>query len=341
MTTDVEDFQDMEPSTISETPDVAAQAAADAAPVTPTPDVAQEKDTLSIVRDVVSKAAPADAVSSTDEEEEVEEQGATADDKSDEYADVPFGKHPRFQQLLRERNGYKERAQYSDNIQNFLDSNGLESEEAATGIKIMALAKVDPVKAWDAIKPWVTQLATAAGEIMPADILERVAKGEISVETGKELSKARATSEAATNANSFREQQAARSQATTHVQQLKGAADEWAANRFAKDPNFPTKVVELQKEVLYLQSQEGKPNTVEGVRDQLKRAYQSVNAKITAAPPPPRAAAVPPAAPRKPATQPIVRGGQVSTSSVAPAVETTLDVIRRVQQKHGIHSTAG
>lgn len=342
MTTDVEDFQDMEPSTISETPDVATadQAVADAATSTAT-DVAQEKDTLSIVRDVVSKTqTPADAAPSADEEDEVEGQGETEKSVED-YADVPFGKHPRFQQLLRERNSFKERAQYSDNIQGFIEENGMTNEEAATALKIAAQSKLDPVGAWEAIKPWVTQLATAAGEILPPDILERVNKQEISLETAKELSKARATAATATAVTSFREQQAQRTQAKSHVETLVETADNWYANRLKKDPNFEAKSSLLREQIIVLQHSEGKPTTVEGVKDQLKRAYAAVNERLPA----PTVKTVPttpaaPAAPRKPAITP-VRGGVVSSSSVAPAVNTTLDVIRRVQEKHGIRSTAG
>lgn len=276
---------------------------------------------LSVVRDVVGARKDATAASSA----EGSEGGTTADGKepkepdNEEFSDVPFHKHPRFQGLIRERNELRPDAERYRNVQNFLDSSGLSSEEAANGLATMARAKVDPAGAWEEIKPWVQKLLHAAGEVLPDDLAQRVTAGELTQETALEVSRSRAKSTAVDTRTSFEQQQRDRRDQSALGTSLMTAATDWEKDRLAKDPNFAAKIVPLQKEIAWLHSQEGKPKTPEGVRDQLKRAYEAVNKQIKpAAPIPVRTA--------KPAVRPVT-GGQVA-GNVRPAPKSTLDIIK-------------
>lgn len=304
--------------------------AATAAPVetaasSPAPE-SEGKDTLSIVRDVVDKAVKAepDAASRAAGDEVGDDGASKKTDEGDEFAEVPFNKHPRFKGLVTERNtlrgeliDLKPDAERYRNVQTFLDQNGMSAEEASELLIVGSLIKTNPVAAWERIKPRIQALLVAAGEIVPDDLHPRVQAGEISHEAALELSRARAKAEAVAASQSFREQQEARRSQEAMATSLRDTAQSWVNDRTAKDPNFSAKTPLLQKEITWLQANEGRPTTPEGVKAQLAKAYKAVNETAGFAAP----ATTPQARQITP-----VRGGQIAGNQ-RPTAKTTLDII--------------
>lgn len=281
---------------------------------------------LDVVRDVVSeREAPAAAASSADGTEA----GALgADGKplptgpdNENYLDVPFNKHPRFQALIAQRNGFREDAGRYQNVVNYLSENNLTSDEAANALHTFALAKVDPAKAFAELKPWLQELLVAAGEVMPADIQARVEKGEITAEIGHELSRERAKTKSHETRQGFEAQRQARASETNLVTELVSTAESWVAERRVKDPSFAAKEPRLQREIAFLQQQEGKPKDKAGVLAQLKKAYDAVNKDFT-----PPAARQQQQQQKKPAIKPVVGG--VVNGNVREKPKTTLEIVR-------------
>lgn len=319
---DIEDLPSSEQATLDDDQigdlgeDAGSSTAADETP----------KDTLSVVRDVVAASqeteTPEPGSSPEGEEEPVASADAKATDDED-YTDVPFHKHPRFQHLLREKKANETDAQRYRNVQSFIDRAGLEAQEAADALQIMALAKTDPVAAWEQIKPWAEKVAIAAGVILPQDLQERVQRGEMPREAAIEVSRARAQVAATQTRTQFATEQAQRRMQQEAQQAIVGTAEAWEADRQTKDPNFAAKLPSLQREIAYLHATEGKPTTPQGVQDQLNRAYQAVNAAYR----PPQPAARPVVS--KPAVRPVT-GGQVA-GNAAPEPKSTLEIIQRVR----------
>lgn len=281
------------------------------------------KDTLSVVRDVVAStqqgALSAPGSSPEGEEGKVEAGGAKpADDEN--YTDVPFHKHPRFQRLLQDKKTAEVDAVRYRNVEGFLQRSNLDANEAADGLKMMGLAKTDPVAAWEQIKPWVEKVAIAAGVIMPPDLQEKVQGGQMTREAAIEVSKARAQVQSFQTRETLQQQQAQQRSVAEARQAILGAATTWEADRQAKDPNFTAKVPALQRELAYLHATEGRPNTPQGVKEQCQRAYDAVNKAFVA--PQPQTQQLQ----RKPAVRPVT-GGQVA-GNAAKAPESTLDIIR-------------
>jgi hypothetical protein len=300
----------------------AAETPASAEPSTAT-DASKPEGALSIVRDVVeARKAPAEASSA----EGVEEPGKTGDTATKEpdnenFSDVPFHKHPRFQQVLGEVKTLRPDAERYRNVQTFLDTNGVNAEEAAEILTVAALAKTNPAEAWKRVQPWVQKVLVAAGEVLPDDLKDRVGKGELSTEAALELSRTRAQVESHQAATTFQQQQAERRAQTEASTARLGAAAEWEADRRLKDPNFEAKQGPLMREVAFLIQTEGQPKDAVGIRDQLKRAYDAVNKSF-------KPAVVTPRTPtgQFQAVRP-VNGGQVA--AVAPTgPQSTLDIIR-------------
>lgn len=324
----LDDNQDLDPSTDPNLDDVQAQpeakptADAPAAEANSSPATGEEdKSLLDVVRDVVDKSREKPQSASPAEGEEDGGQGDGKPKKQDDenYEDVPFHKHPRFQHLLRKSKTFEQDAIRYQNVQSFLDQNGLSSEEASDALVTASLAKTNPAECWRLIKPWVQNLLIAAGEVLPDDLQKRVQAGELSQEAALEVSRSNAAVQSMRAAQSFREQQGERAQQREAASAVTGAAQSWEAERRARDPNFDAKVEPLMKEVAWLQAKEGKPSTPDGVKDQLQRAYKAVNAGFVA----PKPAPVPAA---RPAVKPVT-GGAVA-GKTQPANMTTLEIVR-------------
>jgi len=286
----------------------------------------EDKDMLSIVRDVVDKAAePKSDAASPPAGEEVGEIEASKKDE-DDYSDVPFNKHPRFKAVTTENRNLKAKvstlepdAQRYRYVQDFLDQNGMSAEEASELLQVGALIKTNPVEAWARMKPVVEKLLQVTGEIVPEDLKSRIQNGELSHEAALELSRARAKAETLSASQSFREQLEARRSQEATANSLRDTAQSWVDDRTAKDPNFNAKMPLLQTVIEALHYREGKPKTPQGVTDQLQRAYKTVNEMAPIA-------AIAPAVPKQRPITP-VRGGQIAGNQ-RPAEQSTLEIIR-------------
>ena len=311
-------------------PDVALAKADGDAQSSSATDVA-ESPSLSIVRDVVAKEAEAAPQGSSPEAEEDGGEAADPDNQDppeateapaeaeDDETKYPKRAQKRIRELVEEKKSLEVEATRYRNVETFLRDNGLAPDEAADGLQIMALAKTNPVEAWERIKPWVEKVAVAAGVIMPNDLQQQVQQGHLTRDAAMELSKTRAQLGAVEAQRQFEQQRAREQSVVAYQQAIVGAATTWEQDRRVKDPNFEAKLPALQREIAYLHATEGRSNTPEGVRDQCERAYKAVNAQA-------RGVAAPAATARRPAVAPI-GGGQVA-GNPAPKPESTLDIIR-------------
>lgn len=280
----------------------------------------------SIVRDVVddSQTQP-DAASSAKEEDGSQAEDAAAQDQQqkepddENFTDVPFNKHPRFQTLLGRLKNAEVDAERYRNVDNFITSQNLVPEEARDLLEIGGLIKTNPAAAWERMKPTVQAVLLAAGEILPDDIRARVQAGELDQSAALELSRARAAKTSAETRLQFESAQDANRVTAENASTLRKTADDWAADRQRRDPNFSAKQPALLREVAWLQSREGKPNTPEGVRDQLQRAYEGLG-KIEQIKPAPTT--------DKPAIKPVTGGQANATAQLTP--KNTMDIIDNV-----------
>ena len=291
-----------------------------------------EKDTSSIIRDVVGDDEDEpDAGSSPegeeDEDEDTEDLKGDAEPDNENYSDVPFNKHPRFRELLAENKANKEFANSHRQVLSFLDQNGVTQEEAAEILQVRALANSDPVKAWDLLKPLAQQIATAAGVIVPPNLRERVNKGEMSLEAAQQLARAEAGVETAKTQRERADEQAPKDAETRPVTEINTTVADWEEARKLRDPNFDAKYDALLRETAYLRQTDGHPKDAAGVKAQLEQAYKNVTERFVP-PVQPNPAAAPKSA--KKAVKPVV-GGSVANAPADP--KSTVDIIDRVMAK--------
>lgn len=310
---------------VQETKEVVTDATAKAAETDPSP-VEDEASTLSIVQDVLKEKAPAEASSasgSEDQQPEVAETQAAAEKDPEDYSDVPFHKHPRFREVLGKLKTTREEAEqfrsYAEryfNVENFIAEQGLAPEETRDLLIIGGLIKSDPAEAWKRMLPVVKQVAAAAGEVLPDDLKAMVTEGQMAAEAALEVSRARAMRQTMEVQGRMAAERQQAEQARQHMQSLTQEANTWADERQRRDPNFQNKYDAMLKEIAYLQRIEGMPQTPEGVRAQLDKAYSAVAAPAAIQAPARRAI--------KPVTGGVMNGTQ------AGAEDDTLSIINRV-----------
>lgn len=305
-------------STASETTET-DESTADSSPA----DDKDEKTILSVVRDAVQPAKDVADPSTAETSDHQTDDKSTAEPDNEDFADVPFHQHPRFRELIAQRNDLRAPAESYRKIESFLTENAVKPEEASEALQWVALMKSDPAKAWEQIKPTIQGLLLTIGEVLPPDIRAQVASGQLSADVAKALAKERAKATIAQGQMSFREQQAAaqRQQTEAHAAAEKqaavtAAARAWDASTRGSDPDFAKKERRLKSEVLLLQREEGVPDTPEGVKAQLNKALKAVNDELTAS------------RPRRPGMKPVT-GGSVSGSPRAQPT-SILEIVQNV-----------
>jgi hypothetical protein len=285
-----------------------------------------EADALSVVRNVVDQreAPEAETAPSAEGEEAGDDAGdGPSQTDSEDFSDVAFHKHPRFQQIVRERNSFREDAGRYRNVQTYLDDNGLSAEEAADGLMLMGMMKTDPIQAWKALKPRVQNLLVAAGEILPDDLAKRVEARELTRDGAFEINRAKAAQKAFEARQQFNQQREQRRGSNQLQRSIHDTVSTWETDRQLKDPNFTSKLPRIQEKIAFIHATEGVAKDVDSTKRQLKRAYDAVNKELSAvSPSQPQARALQ----RKPAVTP-VRGGQVAANTRAEP-RSTLDIVR-------------
>ncbi|AKR54331.1 hypothetical protein XM25_00620 [Devosia sp. H5989] len=331
MPKDLDEIEDMDVESSTTSQDAANEAEQSAELENANSSVATdetEADTLTVVRDVVDQREEeqAEAASSAEGEESGDSAGDVQELDNEGYTDVPFHKHQRFQDLIRERNELRDDATRYRNVQAFIDQNGLSGEEVALGFDIMAKMKTDPAAAWEVLQPLVKDVLLAAGEILPDDLAKRVESKELTKEAALEVSRLRAAEKNRAAREQFQQQNGQRQQQIEQGNSLRSTAQSWLNERRLKDPNFATKETRLHEKIAFLHATEGKPSDPAGVKAQLKKAYDAVNAELAQVPARSGAPASRPAAKRPIAP---VRGGTVANAH-AGKPKNTMDAIRQV-----------
>ena len=246
-----------------------------------------EEDLLSVVQDAMQPSDDEESLTSEEDESDDGEGDYASDDLAasdadDSFEDVPFHKHPRFKEVIDQRNKYREGAEQYEQITSFLSENNLSAEEAAQGFQIMAMMKNDPKAALDALSPFVQQLGMQAGVTMPDDIQSKVNDGYLDEEAGRELSRLRAD---AARERQMREQmqgQQQQAQAQAQLNNLAATVTEWEERTRASDPDYDLKQDEIDDRVRVLVTERGRPQTAQQAIAMAKEAYDSVNERYKA-----------------------------------------------------------
>jgi len=218
---------------------------------------AEEFDPLAVTRkalDTEAKTAPDGdgATPGSDAKEGAKPEGDTpaanadpskTDDEQD--ANLPFGKHPRWKQVLNERNQARQQvaelepdaAMYRD-VRSYMAAHRLEPAEVQQGFAIMAALKNDPEKAWEMLSPYVEKLHGVIGLRLPDDLRQKVDDGALDEASAQEIARHRGR-EAVTRERDAANEQAVYAQREQAASQARiDAANAYVDELRGKDPDF-------------------------------------------------------------------------------------------------------
>jgi hypothetical protein len=288
-----------------------------------------EDSLLAVVQSVSEQsAASVDPASESDSPSEHQSQDEitteqTEPESGEDFSKLPFNKHPRFRELVKEKNTYKSQmAEYEADakqfrdIQTFMQTNDLAPQEVADALDMLARVKRgDPAEAYELMQSRMEALAVAAGKKLPDDLEQKIQEGYLDRDLAQELHQQRVAAERkaamAETQLSRREQQDQHNSATA----LASAVQVWEQSTKVNDPDFDLKVDLVKDRVRAQIAANGMPRTPEEAVKLSKDAYESVTQVLRRA------------QGNKPSMRPAV-GGKVN-GSAAPEPRNLLDVIRR------------
>lgn len=270
----------------------------------------EDADLLSVARAAVQDGETASSAEGAGDEEgedadkdepseEPSQQAVEPDNEN--FSDVPFHKHPRFQQLISERNALRQDAERSRNIDTFLTNNGLEANEAADLLVIGGLMKTNPAEAWKRALPTIQKLAVASGAVLPPDLADRVKRGDMPREAAIEVSRARAQATSMQASQQFSADLQQRQTQENARKAVGSAVTAWEHRRRTSDPDFEALYDDFRTELdarFFRNGIPSDPASAERLLDEVYGAVTTRRKKMTAAE-------------RKPAKKPVT-GGRVA-----------------------------
>ena len=297
-----------------------------------------EESSTQIAEDVKQEDGSESSTEATGEETQAEDQKETqqVDEKQDEQKvdesklvfekpedkDLPFGKHPRFQEIIAEKNTVKQeletlrpQAQRIAALDGFMQQNGIQGAQLQRALEYLRLVNTDPEKAADLIEQDYKQLATATGRVLPADLQEKVAAGVLDPELAKEIARGRGQK----SYQEYRGQATASQQSMQLVQAVDGTIGQWAQMKAQTDPDLKPgtakwKMLDLAIKDARAQNPAMLPQAAMSL---VERLYKEVNDTLA------------PLAPKKTVTRPKPKEA-ASAASASQVIKTPEDVTRAV-----------
>ena len=167
----------------------------------------------------------------------------------------------------------------------FCQDNGIGPQDLNLLLGVGALiGRQDYRAALDTMLPYVHALQAAAGDVLPADMVQRVDAGELTEDAARELTRSRAD---AANARTRLEathqaQQAERDRATqAQVQQtVMDVTTSWETQIRQRDPDYARKADFMVDALRSINSQHGYPRNADEAIQRVNAAYTAVNQRF-------------------------------------------------------------
>ncbi len=201
------------------------------------------------------EAAPEGDAEETDDGE-AENADAPKDDKKVVPDDkLPFGKHPRFQQALKEAKDAKElvasmepMAKAQEATYQFCLAHNISPAQFNEGLELMAKLNTDPAAAYGQLKELMTVLAPyGADTVTSPDLLKDMEEGKLTPERAQEIEKYRAGQ----RAGAVKTQLTAKQQAAQAQQDRVTELRKWERALASKDLSFKKKASPQDVDGLY------------------------------------------------------------------------------------------
>ena len=223
----------------------------------------------------------------TPEEKSLRESKERTDARKTPDEKLPFHKHPRFQEVITERNKFEEEvktykpvAERMLVVEKFCRENNIAAQDYDASIRLAALIVNNPAEALTRLEKVVENLRVQTGSALPTDLQSQVDDGKLSLTHAQEMAKLRIEATGAkAKAVTSQTQSAAQLQ-----QQLVNGLESWNVSRMKTDPSFKPKQqgqedgkYELVTDKFLSLWQRNPPASVEQAVALCEQAYKSVH----------------------------------------------------------------
>jgi len=242
---------------------------------------------LDVVKNAGRRVEPESVTSTEGKEGEASEDSrpgqAVKDDASKVHAKpeekLPFHNHPRWKEVLQERDQYKVKSEQYTKIENYMTSNGLQPNEVAEGFYVMSLIRNNPIEAYKVLHGHLQKLAPVVGAVLPKDIEEKVDQGSLDAESARELAQARARA----NVLSQQQQRSMVEQQTkeekSRRESARSAVVSWENSIRQRDPDYSAKQQFIRDRVRAM-IQQGEPSSSQEAVAIVEKAYAEVTEQM-------------------------------------------------------------
>lgn len=194
------------------------------------------------------------------------------------------GRDQRIEQLLHERDSFKERATNWDQLSAWAKDSGLVADELSQSLAIARMVKQSPHEALVALREVVASLEKVTGHVLPEDLAEKVERGLIDEETAKELSVGR-TRVALTEQQRRQEaeQRAAQADLDSRAQLAQSIVKSVTAYETSleqTDPDYPKIMGLVKSKVIELMHEDGVPTNAQAAVSQVKKAVAEIKSQL-------------------------------------------------------------
>lgn len=161
-----------------------------------------------------------------------------------EDSKLPFHKHTRFQELVKEKNetrtqleALKPQAERIEILDSYLNTHGIQPSEFTQALNYLRLIRSNPQEALTLMRPTYELLMQMNGEKLPTDLEAKVASGVMEPETAREMARLRATT-VRQNQTTVQNEQVAAQQ---HEYMINSGFSAWDTMKRGIDPGFRPK----------------------------------------------------------------------------------------------------
>ena len=263
----------------------------------------QSPTTMIEAVEAVLEKGKEDAGSSPDESgkdaqaEAADTEGKKPEDDGDEAGEddklLPFHDHPRFRELIAERNDLKTKLETAGEaeeaivrVEGVLRDQNLSVDEFNRTLVLAGLVKNDPVKALEAIEPLYNKLREVTGGVLPDDIKQQVEQGYMTPEAGLQLAQAKAQARAAEFREQTQSQRSTQEREQTQQRQLvdgvSQAATDWENEWKANDPDYSVKAPRVLERIELKVLKGEFPADPEKAREMCETTKKEVEAELRA-----------------------------------------------------------
>ena len=224
----------------------------------------------------------AEGNSSNPEEKNEDTEVSEVDDTSE---DPPFHEHPRWQEMISERDSFKKSADELTNLKGYISQAGLSTDEVNTGFEIMRLMKQDPHKALQTLIPYVDKLEQITGARFSEDIQQKVDDGYMDEDSAREMSELRSrnamSQRAAQNATAQAQQLQNQTQINQHADNVSNAVSQWEGNWKSSDPDYKLKQPKVMEKIELNLLRNGAPRTIEEAVELAEQCRKDVDQELS------------------------------------------------------------